>query len=417
MGSGACLVSFSANKYGVILIGAYRLAAPVESAGMESQLRRLVWVGLAWGLPGGLLWPILAPYLRGLGYSGSQYGLVGSTAVLSGALFTLLGGALSDRYGSRVILALSLTVQSLAYMLISEGEPLAVAVGFFLNGMASGLGSVAQQALIARTGMDEELHYTFSYFSAASALGSGVGSFLGWIPVLASRHCSVPLLQAYKYTILAASLISLIAIPVVLGVEERLPGEVSGGYGLLRAARRLDRRFYLVAAVDMLIGFGAGMSIQIIDYYFTAKYGVTSAALGSIFGLQQLAMAGLMTLMPRLADRAGGELRVYLAVSYASIPLLVAMTFIHSFTLEAGVYLVRSILMNVANPLFNAFVMRLVPVGLRGTASALLSLSSTIPAGGGRAVGGWLFDVDLELPLRLTAVFYTIALTVLALAF
>jgi hypothetical protein len=56
-------------------------------------------------------------------------------------------------------------------------------------------------------------------------------------------------------------------------------------------------------------------------------------------------------------------------------------------------------------------------VELRGTASAFLSLSWTIPAGGGRAVGGWLLDIDLELPLRLTAVFYTIALTTLALAF
>ncbi|MCE4622247.1 MAG: hypothetical protein F7B19_02900, partial [Desulfurococcales archaeon] len=54
---------------------------------------------------------------------------------------------------------------------------------------------------------------------------------------------------------------------------------------------------------------------------------------------------------------------------------------------------------------------------LRGTASAFLSLSWTIPAGGGRAVGGWLLDKDLELPLRATAVFYTIALTILATVF
>ena len=73
--------------------------------------------------------------------------------------------------------------------------------------------------------------------------------------------------------------------------------------------------------------------------------------------------------------------------------------------------------MNVANPLYNAFIMRLVPMELRGTASALLSLSWTIPAGIGRAVGGLLLDIDLELPLRLTALLYTIALAILAVFF
>ncbi|MCE4600357.1 MAG: MFS transporter [Desulfurococcales archaeon] len=384
---------------------------------MDGQLKRLIIAGLAWGLSWGLLWSVLAPYLRGLGYTGSQYGLVGSTAVLSSAVFTLLGGSLSDRYGSRSVLVASSAIGTLALLLVSTGRTYLVAGGFFLNGMASGLGFVAQQALLARTGRDEELHYTYSYVSAASTLGGGMGSFLGWLPVLAHRYHGVPLLEAYRYSIVASSLILLLTIPVVLGLRERITVEGKRGYSLLGAARRFTRSFYLIAVINMVIGFGAAMSIHNIDYYFTAKYGVTSAELGSVFGLQELAMASLMIAMPRIADRAGGVLRVYLAVSYASIPLLIAMTLVDSFPVAAAIYLVRSVLMNVANPLFTAFVMRLVPMELRGTASAFLSLSWTIPAGGGRAVGGWLLDIDLELPLRLTAVLYTVALTILAVVF
>ncbi len=384
---------------------------------MKEQLRRLIIAGFAWGLAWGLLWSILAPYLRGLGYSGTQYGLVGSTAVLSGALFTLLGGTLSDRYGSVKVLSVGLLVESLALVLISTGDPLIVALGFFLNGMANGLSMVAQQTLVARIGSDEELHYTFSYVTASSTLGGGVGSFLGWIPVLAVDYFGVPLLKAYKYTILASSIIPIIIIPVILGIEERFPIHTRKRYGLIEASRRFTRRFYVVTLTEIIIGFGAAMSIHNIDYYFSAKYGVTSAGLGSVFGLQQLAMAGLMTLMPRLADRLGGTLKLYLIVSYSSIPLLILMTLINNFPAAAGIYLVRSILMNVSNPLFNAFIMRLVPVELRGTATAFLSLSWTIPAGGGRAVGGWLLDKNLELPLRLTAILYTIALTILAVVF
>ncbi|NOZ31204.1 MAG: MFS transporter, partial [Crenarchaeota archaeon] len=107
---------------------------------MDSQLKKLIVAGLMAGLTWGLLWSVLAPYLRGLGYSGSQYGLMGSTAVLSGALFTLLGGTLSDRYGSKKILVVGLFLQSIALLLISTGEAYTVAAGFFLNGMANGFG-------------------------------------------------------------------------------------------------------------------------------------------------------------------------------------------------------------------------------------------------------------------------------------
>ncbi|MCE4620277.1 MAG: MFS transporter [Desulfurococcales archaeon] len=383
---------------------------------VDENVKRLIIAGLAVGISWGLAWSILAPYLRGLGYTGKEYGLVGSTAVFSGALFTLLGGTLSDRYGSRPILVVGLVSESLSLVLVSMGDPLLVATGFFLYGASNGLSMVAQQALLSRTGRDEEMHYTFSYVSAASTLGGGVGSLLGWLPVLANRHLGVPLLRAYQVSLAGSGLVPLLAVPAVWGVRERL-ASTSKRQSLTSAIGRLGRVFYALLAVDAIIGFGAALSIHNIDYYFTAKYHVTSAGLGTVFGVQQLVMAGLMTLMPSLADRAGGTLRVYLAVTGSSIPLLVAMTLVDNYPVAATLYLARSILMNVANPLYNAFIMRLVPVELRGRASALLSLSWTIPAGIGRAVGGLLLDIDLELPLRLTALLYTIALAILALLF
>ena len=379
-------------------------------------MRRLLLLGMLNGASWGLVWSVLAPYLRSLGYSGAEYGLMGGTAVVSGAIMTLVGGGLSDRVGARRVAAAGLLLQSVALLLISRGSFATVSAGFFLNGAANGLAFTSMQALVARSGRDEALHYTFSYISAMSTLGGAIGSFAGWAPVLASRHAGVPLVEAYRAALAVSSLLPLVSAPLALTVPEDL-GPRWARTGIREGLKHLRGRFARVAVANVLIGFGAAMSIHNIDYYFSAKYGVTSAQLGSIFGLQQLFMAALMTVMPRLADRAGGPLRVYLAVSYSSIPLLVAMTLTDSFALASALYLVRSILMNVANPLFNAFVMRLVPRELRGTASALLSLSWTLPAGGGRAVGGYLLDIDLELPLRLTAVLYTVALTYIALEF
>ena len=384
---------------------------PARLGGVDARLVALAGLG---GLSWGLVWAVLAPYLRSLGYSGAEYGAMGGVAVLSGTVFTLLGGFLSDRVGARPVVAVSLALSSAALLLVSTGVRGLVAAGFMLNGAAGGLSWASEQALVARSSRDERLHYAFSYVSAASTIGGAAGSFLGWAPVLYSNATGTPLVEAYAATLRYAAALPLLGIPLVAGVREALPQRRASP---LAAVRGLGRRFYQVAALEMLIGFGAAMSIHNIDYYFVAKYGVTSAELGSVIGLQQLVMAALMALMPGLADRHGGALRVYLAVSAPSIPLLVAMTFTNDYLVAAALYLVRSVLMNVANPLFTAFVMARVPPEHRGAASAFLALSWTVPAGGGRAVGGYLLDIDLELPLRLTALLYTASLAGLALLF
>ncbi|MEB3766026.1 MAG: MFS transporter [Desulfurococcales archaeon] len=380
----------------------------------RATMKKVIILGLLLGVSQGLIWSILAPYLRLLGYSGTQYGLVGSTAVLSGGLFTLVGGILSDKIGARKVVAIGLAVLSLGLYLVSSGDMILVAVGFFLSGIANGFIFTSEQALLARIGKDEVLHYTFSYVMAASTLGGAIGSFIGWTPVYISKTQGIELAELYRLSIIFAGVIPLLLVPLALSIKER---GVKGQGKTKISIRGLPRRFYYIAMVNILIGFGAAMSIHNIDYYFVSKYGVTSQELGSVLGLQQLVMAYLMLHMPRLADKYGGVLRVYLIVSASSIPLLIGMTLTNNFIIAAGLYLVRSILMNVANPIFNAFVMKLVPEEKRGLASAFLSLSWTIPAGGGRAVGGYLLDINLELPLRLTALLYTIALTTLAYIF
>ncbi len=93
------------------------------------------------------------------------------------------------------------------------------------------------------------------------------------------------------------------------------------------------------------------------------------------------------------------------------------MTLVNDYFVASTLYLIRSILMNVSNPLYTAFALSLVPRDKRGIATSILNLSSRIPTGIGRAIGGWLLDIDYELPLRITALLYSISLTFLASCF
>ncbi|MEB3773777.1 MAG: MFS transporter [Desulfurococcales archaeon] len=375
---------------------------------MRGVPRELLLLSIVSGVSGGLLWSVQAPFLRSLGYSGAEYGLLGGIGVVSGALSTMAAGILSDRFGARKVLTLGVCIYGLSLLLISRGTLPALILGFTLLGASNGFYWTSNKALLARLGDDETLHYNLSYYAAAGSLGGALGSFLGWAPVYVSRVMGWELVDAYRASIRIIALTALIAAPLALRVEEARGG---GGTNIMGIVRGIRGPFMRLAVLEMVIGFGAAMSIHNIDYYFALKYGVTSGELGSVFGVQQMVMGLLMLKLPGLSDRLGGPLKVYLLVTLSSIPLLIGMTLTSNYLLASTLYLVRSILMNVATPLFEAFALSLVPRSFRGVASSILSLSWTLPASGGRVVGGYLLDINVELPLRLTALLYTISLT------
>ncbi len=380
--------------------------------------KSLLMVSLVNGVGFGFSWAVLAPYLRVLGVSGSIFGLMSGGSVFAASFSTLLAGVLSDVYGAKRVASIGLVLYGLSFVLFSTRLLYFIAMGYLLLGFSRSLVMTSVNVLTSRSVDDSMLHYSFSYVRASRTLGSAAGSFLGWMPVIVSISLGVELTLAYSLSLLALAPVMAANMLLVSRVEEKFSRKtrLPSMREIMKGFRGLGRFNYLVA-LGSLIGFGAAMSIHNIGYYFAAKYGVTSGEIGSIFGLQQLAMAFIMTRLPVLADKYGGPLRIYLAATIPSIPLLIAMTLVDDYLAASTIYLVRSVLMNVANPLYTAFALSLVPNNRRGIASGLLSLSRQLPAGAGRAIGGYLLDIDLELPLRLTAILYTVSLVALALLF
>ncbi len=374
----------------------------------------LLALGAVNGASFGLLLSVVAPYMYSLGFTGTEFGLLTGASVATSLLATILSGHLSDALGARRVVAAGLVLRAAAALLIASGAAAVMAAGFLVQGLAMGFTWAATSALVARSGDDRRLHYTFSYVAAASTLGAAAGSFSGFIPVALSQALGVPLVEAYRLAIAFLAPLSLASVPLALATRET--GVGGGRTGILEAVRvfRSVAPLRTLAVYNIVVGFGAAMSIHNIGYYFTAKYGVTSAEIGLVTGVEQLAMAALMVVNPRIADRVGSPLKVYLALTSLSVPLLVAMTLTSSFAVASALFIVRTVLMNAANPLLEATLMRLVPRSLRGSAGALMSLSFTLPASAGRAVGGALLDVDLELPLRATAVLYAASIAFLA---
>lgn len=362
-------------------------------------------VGLTWGV----MSAVMAPYLKSIGYTATEYGILGSITVISGIIFTLLSGVLSDYIGAKKIYSIGLFLGGLSLLLISTMDRLWIAIGYFLLGASGSLAATASSTLVSRSISDERLHYIFSYVSASTTFGIAVGSFMGWIPVIIYKLFGFDYTYTYRLAIVSMALIRFIGSPLALLVKERRVEERRDIYNILEGFKGLGVLYWIIL-LEVILGFGAALSIQNIDFYFTLKFGVTSGELGSIFGIENMAMALIMIFIPNLADRFGSTVKLYILLTLSSLPLLIGMTITSSLVYVSALFIARTILMNVANPLFSAFTMKLIPSERRGVGTALFSLSWNIPASFGRAIGGYLLDIDVELPLRITAILYGISI-------
>ncbi|MCX8196105.1 MAG: MFS transporter [Acidilobaceae archaeon] len=374
------------------------------------DLERLYALSFLASLAMGASFSIIAPYLRLLGFSPAEYGLLSALLLFVGILSTAFAGWASDRVGAKQMLIASLLLESLSLLLLFFGSPLSIYASYVVAGVAGGISSVAGIVLATRVRGAEQLEKALPYVGAATSIGGGIGLLGGWVPqILSERGWDIR--EAYSLQFLLLSLlIPLFALPLLMPVREiRRP--VQRGAGEERAPWGILARLVLVNA---LVSLGAGMSIHIIDYYFVMKFNVKSGELGTVLGAQSIIMGLLMLLTPRVSVAVGGPLRAYILIASPSVLLLIAMAFAQSYYLASIIYIVRTILMNVANPLYQAFEMSLIPREYRGRGASLISIAWQLPAGVGRAVGGALMGYHLEAPLFATAALYFTAFLLLA---
>ena len=368
-------------------------------------------------------WVIGAPFLRAIGFSPLEYGVLGSVMAFAGLLSTGISGWLVDRYGSKKIIYLSLAMTIASNLLFATGNYLLIYVSVVLLGLAGAMTWIPLDVLVSHIVSRELYHYAYPYLMSLSAFGGAVGSYTGWVPRIIIDYGLVGEVEAYRFSILLSTVLYVPCLVLVYRIKASIGkvgsnGQSVGGFKeFFSLPRGLTRTIVKLAVPEVLIGFGASLSIHNISYYFMLKFNVGSGGLGTLFGTEQLVMAALMLLLPRLRERIGGSLKTYVVLASTSIPLLVAITFLVNYYVAIALYITRTVLMNVASPLYTAFLMYIVPAEHRGKVSSLIGIARRIAIIPGRSLGGYLLEVDLELPLRLTALLYTIALGLLAVWF
>ena len=366
----------------------------------EAAVSSLVW---------GAWWPISTLYLKEAGYTGTALGTLGMVSGLTSVL-SLPAGLVVDRFGRKRILLLSWFASMLgpvAVVLTTDLQSLLTA--FLVSGVAGAALGPAYSALQAEA-FEEDMESGYSLESFVRSISSAAGGLVGWIPE--SMAPSLGYLSAYRTTLIALLALEAPSIVLLSLVRERYSPKERAGISV--RARGVVARFAVTQAV---IGFGAGLSIPLIGYYLSVKFGVESGPIGTLFTVVSV-VGGVSNLAaPALSDRVG-LLAGILLPQAAAIPLLAAIPACPSFLCASLLYVPRTALMNMSNPLLWAFVMRVTPEEDRGAMSAVSQLAWNVPNSLSTQVGGWMMDsVGLDSPLLCTSAVYSIYLVVFYLLF
>jgi len=365
----------------------------------------------------------LAPLFVAIGFIqivlGAWLVTVGFTAFQAGALISVQGiatilaavplGIVSDVYGRKHLIILGAVAGAAALFGFSLTTDFRYLLGLSaVLGVAEGASLTTWNALLADMTDISNRNKVFSLSFVMINVTTGVGLLLpGAFPALGS------LIGATNYSLHretlsilgAASFITPIMLYLLLRNYEETYKPGRKWAGLKNKATLLKLGF-----TGIMIGFGAGFIIPLVGAWFYYRFDVSDNYSGPILALSNILIGFSALAGPRLAERFG-QLRAILLVTGSSMLFMLSMAFIPTFALAAGVYIVRSALMNMSGPLMDSFSMSIFPAEQRGLVSALSNVMFRLPNSFGTYLGGFILGLGLlQLPFFIASTLYTVGL-------
>ena len=347
-------------------------------------------------------------YFASLGYRGFALGLLYSLSALVSAVLTALIGSLSDRAGRKPFLVaapLLTTLAWLAFLRFRSPLPLFAfaALGSLGRGAGAGAGMIgphqaAEQAFLTAKVSHRERNALFGRMAFASSLGAlfGAGPLIALASLVASGRASLEYRIEFFIGAALALLPSLLALP--LGEEPR-PGASArrtkweseprkSGMGLSGTSRSILYRLWITNGVN---GLAVGFFGPLITYWFHRRFGATTAQIGLLYALVNLASLLSNLSSARIASRFG-IVRTIVTTRVFQAALILPMIAAPGFWLAGTIYLVRMMVQRIGLPLRQSFVMGVVPDEERGRVGALSNLPSQMSSALGPAAAGYLFE-------------------------
>ena len=279
----------------------------------------------------GLVIPILPTYAVSLGASSFEVGLVMAVYALMNFIFSPFWGSLSDRVGRRPVIAGTVFVTALAFLLLAHATTLWL---LFAARMLAGIGSAniaASQAYITDVTPPAGRARALGLIGAAFGIGFIFGPPVGG---LVKEHFGM---AAVGYSAMALSMINLVLVWLFLpeSLREKDTTNKVEIKPVTQAVRALRNERFRDLFLTSFIYITAFSMMQItVALLWEQEYGLSEARIGYMFASMGLSSAIVQGLLVGWLARTFGEERlmvygcVIMGLGLLSIPFVPAAYFV-----------------------------------------------------------------------------------------
>lgn len=336
-----------------------------------------------------MIWPFLMIYVsERLDLPMTAVASLLTLNAATGLLFSFIAGSVIDRFGRKWVMALSLAVNGIGFMLMSQATTLpAFALLMALSGAFNPLYRVGADAMMADLIAPEKRVDAYSLLRMSNNVGVALGPAIGG--VLATISYSRAFLFAAAGMIAYSLLVTIFATETmpVLSPADRPEKERLGGYD--RIFR--DKPFITFIASFTLTQVCAVLMWVLMALYAKQNYNVPESQYGFIPTTNALMVVFLQYSVTQVTKRyaalmALGVGSLFYAVGVGSV----------AFSQGFGGFWLSMVVLTIGelilNPTATTYTANLAPAEMRGRYMSLYGLTWGVAAGIGPLLGGLLSD-------------------------
>jgi MFS family permease len=366
------------------------------------EFDRRVWVllfaMLAFRFGQGLYYPFSTIHFHNvvgipLSLVGTGLGSLAAASVVSG----LVSGPLSDRYGRKPLMLVSLSGSAATFLAFALVENFA---GYLAVSVAAGLAGssmfdAARNAMVADVTQPGRRSRAYGLVRIGGNVGWALGPMVAGLAAASAGPAEI-----YRTLFVGASaLTALVVLALALATEESLPARAEPSVPAARAARLRtalsDGPFVVLLAVGVLLYYVFTQDWQALPIYAKNFVEVPDGQIGLFLGANGLVVILLQLPISYAIDRTSRVLALLVGAALfasSSATLLLTESFVGILLAFAGFFTLAEMILEVAGA---ALAAELAPVALRGTYLALFGACFGVAYGASPVVAGALLEARL----------------------
>lgn len=346
----------------------------------------------------GLIIPVLPVYLKDLGLTGADLGVLVAVFALAQMLISPFGGTLADRLGKKLIICIGLVLFSISEFLFAWSHTFSLLiVSRVLGGFSAGMVMPGVTGLIADLSPSKDKARNFGYMSAIISagfiLGPGIGGFLAEI--------------SHRLPFVFAGVLGVLAFICTLLFIQSPKRATTQGFAQFDSTElgKINYKAFITPAIlTLILAFGLSAFETLFPLYTADKMDFTPGDIsiaitgGGIFGA-----IFQVFLFDKMIRRMSELVFIIYALIYSAFVLML-LIFAHSYWQVMLICFIVFIGFDLIRPALTNYFSNIAG-NRQGFAGGLNSTFTSMGNFIGPLIAGGLYDVNIEYPLYMSIMF------------